>query len=107
MIYASFAGPTFPLVFSLKHEVLAKQREHQGTITLPRIDNDLKVVVSPVGLLHIAIINPLGPGDIRKMLEHDDVLALYVGLSVFLLLALLLLVPEDVVEAGGGETLST
>ena len=41
------------------------------------------------------------------MLEHDEVLALYVGLSVFLLLALLLLVPEDVVEAGGGETLST
>ena len=61
---------------------------------LPRVDNDLQVEIVPVGLLHVSIINPLWSGDVWEMLEHDEVLALYVGLPVSLLLTFLLFVPE-------------
>ena len=69
-------------------------------MVLPRVDNYLKVEILPICLLHISIVNPLRPGDIREVLEHDEVLTLYVGLSILLLLALLLLVP------GAGEVSS-
>ena len=70
---------------------------------LPGVDNDLKVEIIPVGLLHVSIINPLGSGDVREMLEHDKVLTLYVCLSVSLLLALFLLVPDREARGEGGE----
>ena len=63
-------------------------------MVLPRVDNYLKVEILPICLLHISIVNPLRSGDIREVLEHDEVLTLYVGLSVSLLLTFLLLVPD-------------